>query len=379
MSYSIFLSHHETETELAERIREFLKRVSQQIEVHTYVQKAKADTDYRRWINEAVEPANMFMFLYTDDTRELSWVAHELGLYLGTHKGLMGEAGQGNPPVICIKSRDIVKMPAVMSNIAPISATEDEISELMEELLAKGKYSNQTRPANDTLSPGKLQKEIDTEAKALAGMFRSKIQTQYFADRLIFKNVCAVPRNEFHQEIFPDNHAVRRVYNPDRHSDEEYVLDFGNTIIETNDHVKRILHLPDDCCWNDIVRIAKQTDEAGPSDRFDLAREILRHASSERFQDAASMMLAEVEIDGQIIIPIISRVEMRDRLPITYCLLMIPDPRSRHDDIANQDRLADAFAQDLKLILLLRVARRFRWNVVEPFVWKIRLFRKICG
>jgi hypothetical protein len=370
MNYSIFLSHHETETALAERIREFLKSVSQVIEVHTYVQKAKADTDYRRWVHEAVGPSDMFMFLYTDDTRELSWVAHELGLYFGTHQEMIGEREQ-HPPVICIKSNDIVKMPEVMSNIAPISATEDEIAKLLENLLSYGKYSKKIRLANDTLNPGELQQKINAEATVLAGMFRSKIHTQYFADRLIFRNIRAVPRAEFHEQIIPDNQAVRHVYNPDCNSDEEYILDFSKTIIETNDNVRRILQIPDDCCWNDIVRKAKHTNEAGPSDRFNLAQEILRHASSERFKDAASMMLAEVEIDGVILIPIISRVEKRDRLPITYYLLMIPDPRSRHDEIGSEERLAGAFAKDLKLVLLLSVARRFRWNVIEPFIWKI--------
>jgi hypothetical protein len=72
-----------------------------------------------------------------------------------------------------------------------------------------------------------------------------------------------------------------------------------------------------------------------------------------------------------IFLPVISRVEKRDRLPISYFLLMLPDPRSLNEKIASNKYLMEAFSQDLKLVLLLRVARRFRWNILEPFIWEI--------
>lgn len=370
MTFSIFLSHHETETELAQRFREFCKITSQKIEVHTFVQKAVARADYREWINKTVEECDMFMFLYTDETRELSWVAHELGLFYGMHKKQIKDERR-YPPVECIKSQDIKTMPGIMSNIAPISATETNLQDLLQNLLANGKYSNNMRLANDTLKPGELQCKIDAEAKVLSGMFRSKILTQFFADRLICRNICAVPINKFEGEIFPDYQVERTVYNPEKKSDKKYVLDFSNVTIETNDHVKRNLRLPEECYWGDLVRIAEETKESGPSERFDLAKEIIFHASKDHFQYATSMMLAEIERDGKIFLPVISRVEKRDRLPISYFLLMLPDPRSINDKIIDSKELMEAFQADLKLVLLLRTARRFRWNVLEPFIWDI--------
>ena len=70
MEFKIFLSHHETETEIAQGIRRFLESTSNQIKVETFVDKANRDADFRRWISNAISGSQLFVFLYADDARE---------------------------------------------------------------------------------------------------------------------------------------------------------------------------------------------------------------------------------------------------------------------------------------------------------------------
>lgn len=375
MDFEIFLSHHHTEASLAQEIREFLEGISREIKVKTYVKKEEPEADFRKWINESVKPASMFIFLYTDDSRELSWAAHELGLFIGTHSGEIEEGKNHNLPIVCIKSHDIVQMPITMSHIAPISATEEELRGLLQDLLVSGKYSNKIRLAKDALSPEKVLKEISEEAKKLSGMFRSQVHTQFFADRMIIKEICAVPLSEFKETISPDYHAELKIFNPESKSYKRYVLDFSKVIIEAPSTIRNNLRLPEDrCYWGDFVSIAEETRKDGPSDRFNLAREIITHASRNNHGgDAASMLLAEIERDRKIFQPVISRVEKQDRLPISYYILMLPDPRSIPNGITPENKVVESFAKDLKLVLLVRIARRFRWNILEPFIWEIIL------
>jgi DNA-binding transcriptional regulator GbsR (MarR family) len=364
MTLSIFLSHHETETELAQNIQAFLETTSGgSISLKTYVQKAEPDSDFRNWINEAAMSSDMFVFLYTDDTRELSWAAHELGMYVATREHL-------NKPkhVICLQSRDIRKMPEVMSYISPMPATEENIKGLLKDLLLEGAYSEKERLASNSLETEEVLKRINKQAKDLEGMFGSKIHTQYFNDRLIVRNIVRVSLEKFSGGPKPDLQVVRKLRNRTNNEQEEYVLDFANTTIEINENLRTSLGLFDGCNWVDLLSLAADN----PADRFDLARGILRHASAQSSNNASENILSEVEVNGKIFRPIISRVEMRDRLPITYYILLIPDNKSRDEEIGKDDNLTQKFEHDIKIVLLLNVARRFRWNLVEPYIWKIR-------
>lgn len=366
MDFKIFVSHHETETEIAQGIRRFLESMSKAIAVETFVDKANRDSDFRNWISNAIKGSKLFIFLYADDARDLSWAAHELGIYEG-----MGNGERGH--VVCLRSRDIKDMPSVMSHIAPVDATEVGIANCLEDILARGVYSDGQRLANDTFDLADLSARIKTEAKQLACLFRSKIHTQYFTDRLIIRNIDAIPRAEFDGEINDAFQVVRSVSNREGQGEIEYVLDFSQAKIETNERIMGMLRLPLDYKWSDLVRLHDRLEDSDNAvDRFHVPSELLKHASSEHNQFATEMMLSNIEIDGNIVVPIISRVEIRDRLPISYFLLLIPDPASRHEEIGIHDELANGFARDVKIVLMLAMARRFRWNVVEPYVWKIR-------
>jgi len=365
MNFEIFLSHHETEIELAQSLHGFLETISAgQIKVSTFVQKSEYGGPVGTWINEAAMSSNMFMFLYTDDTRELSWVAHEFGMYLASRKH------QGKEPcVVCLRSRGITTMPPAMSYFEPILAQDKEIKKFLHNLLLAGAYSDGKRLAHVGPTDDGIQDQLDSQAKALSKLFRSKIHTHYFANRLIIKNIFRISLSKFKGEPKKDLHVVRHLINPDTHKEESYVLDFTKTRIEANDYVRGALGISDDCTWYDLLTLS---DEMGPADRFDIPRDILSHASTRGPNDASSNILSEVEFHGKIFKPIISRVETRDRLPITYYLLLVPDDKSCDEEIGQHDGLNQYFHHDIKLVLMLSLARRFRWNVVEPSIWKIR-------
>lgn len=363
---SIFLSHHETETALAQNIRNFLETTSgRAIEVNTYVQKREPGRQFRNWINDAAMSSDMFLFLYTDDTRELSWAAHELGLYEAACA-----SQKRTDHVVCIKSEDIAKMPEVMSHIAPTSANKTNIKKFLVDLLVKGLYSNRIQLASDSYETSHLDKLLDDEATSIARQFGSKIYTEYFPDRLKIRNIVSTPHDKFKDEIKKDRHIIRRLRNPKNGKLEKFVIDFGHSAVDFNENIARIFGVPQRCTWFDLCDI---TERIGPADRFDIARDILQHASNEVSKTStAIMLLGEIEIEGQIFKPIISRVESRDRLPIAYYVLLIPDTASRDEEIDKDLILKEAFERDIKLLLLISAARKFRWNVVEPCIWKIR-------
>ena len=60
---SIFLSHHESDTQLAQTIRDRLHTLSDDaISVETFVQMDQPTGDFRDWVNEKALQSDIFLF-----------------------------------------------------------------------------------------------------------------------------------------------------------------------------------------------------------------------------------------------------------------------------------------------------------------------------
>ena len=361
---SIFLSHHESDTQLAQTIRDRLHTLSDDaISVETFVQMDQPTGDFRDWVNEKALQSDIFLFLFTDDSRELTWAAHELGMYAAARV-----SKKQKPIPLCLKSRGINNMPPVMSHIAPKLATTENIKSLFNELLY-GTYTEGDILADKKLLKNEtIDKESEKAAADISCLFKSKTYTKFFADRLIISDIPNTPRKEYASVLKPKYQTVCTRINEDGQS-EEYVLDLAKARISANGMAREYMHLGEDTHWSDLVTLSENED---PCVRFSIPSEITDIASQKGVCPKDRMTLADIQIGATILRPIIPRVETRDKLPIAFYILLIPDKQSSDTEIEKHKHQAGAFAREAILADLLTGARRFLWYIVEPHISKIK-------
>ena len=171
----IFISFRAEDRKIAEKLQETLILASAQaleIELFTELQ---GGTEWRKWVEEHLQKAEVFIFIYTDERAGWRWCLYEIGVFRGIHKNAR--------KILCIKDPDIESIPGPLSETiwydGDVSGCKKLITELVYE---EGIFNKQINP--DFHTNRAIQRIFKDYTKQLAAKFNPLTETIYLAPRL---------------------------------------------------------------------------------------------------------------------------------------------------------------------------------------------------
>lgn len=362
MTFSIFLSHHETETSPANTFRNHVEEVGGgTIKVHTFVQKT--EPDFRDWIRRKVLDADMLVFFYSDTSRRLDWHGFEVGMYWAAR-----ETHGRTVMVQTFMTPGIEEMPKVFNHLVGTPGTAKNFEAFLRHLLLNGTYSEKKVLARDR--PGDSNTKLIRKAAIdIANQFSSRLIAEYFTDRICIGPIKHHRLKDFKRKLDAHRHLVREGLHNDR--PETFVLDFSPARITGSESILRSLGLPGEgqAKWSNLLQRERNTRAPGC---FTLASEILDYSRDDLVNGQDTKVLSLVSVGGSVYQPLLSRIEKRDQLPVSYFVIFVGNSLSRSADVQKDEMLRESHDLHSKVVLLLNMARRFRWNVIETYISRIR-------
>src|SRR5262245_49807266 len=172
----IFVSHSSTYADLARSFKLSLHALESTTVLDIRISEEMAGaTDWRRWIDDNVRSADVFLLLYPHMSMEMGWCNYELGRFYDEKR-----------PVICIKNTDIRKPPPAFEPYQAYDADADGIGKFLTELFVSGVFSGD-RPLNPAV--GEVTNPLFDLAKTvssdLAKMFaEARVQQQVYESNI---------------------------------------------------------------------------------------------------------------------------------------------------------------------------------------------------
>jgi hypothetical protein len=321
---SIFVSHGTKYADIAISLKRSLLRVksSRQLSVKLS-EDMPAGREWRKWIDDNVRAADVFVLLYPHPSMDMSWCNYELGRFY-----------QRDDNVICIRNVDIPTPPRVFEPYQSIEADQAGLMKFMEDLfvtgaLTKGEVLNEN-VGKVSSDDGGLANEV---ARELAEKFAAaRVNEQLYERRLVISVKYASPGK----------------------------LDAENSIIEGNENGVNLLgfhHMPG-MRWSD-VRNVLVTSAEWPME--------LEQAMATMASGQLPPPLSPFRSPSGIFIPVIVRAEIVDRELRQVFVIFVPADSERLGALFEGSSLPMGMPATLKsLVHLLRLMFRARWDILEP-------------
>jgi hypothetical protein len=321
----IFVSHGHKYADMAKGLKASLLslRSSRQLRV-MLSEDMPAGREWRKWIDESVRAADVFVLLYPHTSMDMNWCNYELGRFY-----------QRDDNVICIRNTNISKPPPVFEPYQAIEANRGGFTKFIEELFASGNLTN-----GDVLNPN--VKKVSTEdrervekiAEELADRFaEARVDEQLYERRLVLSVKYASPGK----------------------------LDPEATFIEGNDDGLKLLgfnYLPNNMSWADIRNVLV------PSQSWPLE---LEQAIGLMGAGQLPPPLSPFRSASGIFIPVIVRAEIVDRKLRQVFIIFVPADSSQLGGLIEGSSLPkDMPKRFMALVKLLRLIFRARWDILEP-------------
>jgi hypothetical protein len=159
----IFISHNTKYIDLAMYLKNSLHALeikpSTQFEIKISEEMAGA-TDWRQWIEDNVQSADIFLLLFPHANIDMSWCTYELGRFY-----------DGKRKIVCIKNTDIPSPPPPFQPYQAYEGDEAGILKFIHELFVKGTFTD-----NNPLNPkvGLTGDEIYGKAVSIARQMAQK-------------------------------------------------------------------------------------------------------------------------------------------------------------------------------------------------------------
>ena len=174
---SIFVSHGHKYADIAISLKRSLLRVqsSKQLSVKLS-EDMPAGREWRKWIDENVRTADVFVLLYPHTSMDMGWCNYELGRFY-----------QRDDNVVCIRNTDIPKPPPVFEPYQSVVADQAGLMKFMKDLfvtgaLTKGEVLNEN-VGKVSSDDGALANDI---ARELAEKFAAaRVDEQLYERRLV--------------------------------------------------------------------------------------------------------------------------------------------------------------------------------------------------
>jgi len=175
----IFVSHSTEYKELAKSLKLSLQALeagkTDLLDIKISEEMAGA-TNWRKWIDENVRTADVFLLLYPHASMEMGWCNYELGRFYEEKRH-----------VVCIKNTDIPKPPPAFEPYQAYDANESGFAKFIEELFVAGTFTD-GRPLNSEIGnvTSEFYKRATDVKTQLAKQFaEARVREHFYEMRLV--------------------------------------------------------------------------------------------------------------------------------------------------------------------------------------------------
>jgi TIR domain-containing protein len=318
----IFVSHSSTYADLARSFKLSLHALETTTVLDIKISEEMAGaTDWRRWIDDNVRTADVFLLLYPHASMEMGWCNYELGRFYDEKR-----------PVICIKNTDIRKPPPAFEPYQAYNADTAGIEKFLTELFVSGAFSG-GQPLNPAV--GLVTDSLFKRAKDVASTL-----AQMFAEARV------------QQQLYENNISISF-----RYKGKE--LDRSASPIEGNDEGLRLLGLDKaaNISWSTVL------DSLGP--KVDWPSELERALPS-MASGSLPPTLSPFRRAGGMFIPVVARTESVDGVMQKLNVMFVEASTARLAPLLDWS-LPQCIPDSLAfLIRILRMIFRARWEILQP-------------
>ena len=321
---SIFVSHGTKYADIANSLKRSLLSVRSSRPLSVKLSEdMPAGREWRKWIDDNVRAADVFVLLYPHTSMDMGWCNYELGRFY-----------QRDDNVVCIRNTNIPKPPPVFEPYQSIEGDLDGLTKFMKDLFVTGALTKgDVLNADVAKVSGEDGARVADIARELAEKFAAaRVDEQLYERRLVMSVKYASPGK----------------------------LDPENSIIEGNDDGMNLLgfnYMPG-MRWSD-VRNVLVTSAEWP---LELEQAIAAMASGQ-----LPPPLSPFRSPSGIFIPVIVRAEIVDRELRQVFVIFVPADSERLGALFEGSSLPRSMPATLKSIVhLLRLIFRARWDILEP-------------
>jgi hypothetical protein len=213
----IFVSHSSKYADIAKSLKLSLQALESQTLLDIKISEEMAGaTDWRRWIEDNVRSADVFLLLYPHASMEMGWCNYELGRFYDDKRH-----------IVCIKNTDIPKAPPAFQPYQYYDADEAGFTKFIKELFVLGTFTGGT-PLNPDIGPNR---RFDWTDIPLADLKQLKNKLGGSLNDVVLTIAAGAIRNFLIEERGYDvSEAAFRVMNPvsTRRADQKGAL--GNQV-----------------------------------------------------------------------------------------------------------------------------------------------------
>lgn len=314
----IFISHKSKDFEKASAVERALRTFTDEVQFNI-AENIPTGNDWSKWIKEKLSVSDILLLLYTDPTEEWDWCLYEAGLFTPLDR-------EEQRRVICIYAQDS-DPPRPLGLLQGVPASKDEIRKLLRTLL----ITNEFTPHRPPLRPGLQEDALDAPAAEIASLFSPTVRQ---AVDLIPRLSVRVPHAASFDDDLPADAHVELKANAG-----EIV---ANLFFEST-------------TWG-ALRTAVPRQE-GTFWLDELARAARAVAHGQKPAPISSTFRAAT--GGQIYRPVLLNVEIKGDQPLVFSVGLVPEYAPETDFIAHESG---------NIFHLIRIANRFRWEILEPFM-----------
>ena len=320
---NIFISHSSKYAELAKRLKVSLKELDNKdkLEIRISTEMAGA-TDWRRWIEENVRSANVFLLVYPHARMDMNWCNYELGRFYDP----VGH-------VAILVNTDIQKPPSTFEPYQAYSGDEPGLLKFFNELFVKGVFTSQLALNPDV-------GELGTEHYGRANQ-AAKVLAQQFALARV------------HEQLYD-----RRIVMTVKYTDQTF--DPAQTFVWSNPEGLGLLgffsnaNVP----WATVCKRAVANGQEWPTQ--------LERSLPEIARGSLPPSLPPFRSGADFFIPVITKADSVDRVIRDIVIIFVTVARDQIQpllDWATPSAMPDLPA---KLIRFVRMTIRARWDILEP-------------
>jgi hypothetical protein len=321
---SIFVSHGTKYAHIANSFKRSLQRVQSSRELSVKLSEdMPAGQEWRKWIDDNVRVADVFVLLYPHPSMDMGWCNYELGRFY-----------QRDDNVVCIRNVDIPSPPPVFEPYQSIEADQAGLMKFMEDLFVTGALTK-----GDVLNAN--VGKVSSDDGVLANEIARELAEQFAAARV-------------DEQLYERRLVISVKYT------STGKLDAENSIIEGNENGINLLgfHQMPGMTWS-VVRNAFAPSPEWPME--------LEQAMAAMASGQLPPPLSPFRTSSGIFIPVIVRAQIVDRELRQVVVIFVPADSKRLGALIEGSSLPIGMPSTLKsLILLLRLIFRARWDILEP-------------
>jgi hypothetical protein len=339
----VFISHRHEDRSLAQLVEMHLRTLGQdQLEIYVS-HNMPGGTDYRLWIKGSVRKSDVFILLLTEPDANWEWCIFEAGRFLAKSDADHTGPSPWIDNLIVIKNASVDRIQGPLEGYQSVSGDKKSIRSFLIDFLEKGVYTG-----GNVIIPKlsmTLPKELDEASTAISERVSSVTNSIYYHEKLTIS------------------------FEAGEHDIDGLLA--TASICAPRSLFEKLRCAPDTTTWNSLTAQLKNS----PSGVWieDLQRSlrcIFRADGEPRTVDGTMLeVMAPFRDAGYTkYVPVLLKLEKNGKQPKRIKVIFV----QCNDYLRGSYALERETCRDqVQLVTLLRAARRFRWEILEPFAQSV--------